>query len=111
MINWTEYSKDSFKKDVEKWINDKDLKFILTEDWGHDSSWATIIRGSSCNIIADDTIFIMENKFNLGLYDEDYEIYVNEEDIHEDGAKVFKYPMYRICLKENNKINITIEVL
>ena len=33
------------------------------------------------------------------------------EDIHEDGTKVFKYPMYRICLKENNKINITIEIL
>lgn len=41
----------------------------------------------------------------------DYKIYVNKEDIYEDGTKVFKYPMYRICLKEKNKPYITIEIL
>lgn len=109
MINWAEYSKDSFKRDVEEWSS-KDLKFILTEDWGRYSSWATIIKGSSCNI-TDDMIFIIDNEFHLDLYDEDYKVYVDEEDIYNDETKVFKYPMYRIYLKDKNKPYITIEIL
>lgn len=101
-------SKDQFKKDVEEWSS-KDLKFILTEDWGRYSYWAITIKGSSCNI-TDDMIFIVDNKFYLDLYDEDYKVYVSKDYIY-DETMVFKYPIYLICLKGKNKPYITIEVL
>ena len=108
-LEYVKYPKDQFKKDVEKWSSDKDLKFVLSEDWGDYSFWGITIKGISCHI-ANDMIFIADDKFYLDLYDNHYEVYVSKEYINNE-QKIFKYPIYLIYIKGSSYPRITIEIL
>lgn len=112
MDEFVEYSKEKFKRDVEKWGSDKNIKLRIAEDWGEYSFWSFFTKGTNCLVDGDDnTISIIDNKFNLDLLDEDYEIYINRDEINKYWIGTFGYPTYWIHIKDNNKPNITIEIL
>lgn len=110
MDEFVEYSKQKFKKDVEKWSSDKNIKLRIAEDWGEYSFWSFFTKGINC-LVNDNVISIIDNKFNLDLLDEDYKVYVSKDEVNGYWKGIFEYPIYWIRIKDNNKPNITIEIL
>ncbi len=110
MGEFVEYSKEKFKRDVEKWSSDTNIKIRIGEDWGENSFWSFFVKGTNCQI-NEGAVSIIENKFSLDLFDEDYEVYVSKDEVNRYWKKIFEYPVYWIRIKDNNKPNITIEVL
>ena len=106
-----EYSKEQFYKDVEEWIN-KQVKFLLSENWAEDSCWNIVLDGYNCHV-SENHLSIWKPCFALDLYDEDYEVYIDKN----FDLNIFRFPMYYIFIKDkNNNINlngnsITIEIL
>lgn len=110
MAEFVEYSKQKFKRDVEKWSSDKNIKLRIAEDWGEYSFWSFFTKGTNC-LVDDNVISIIDNKFNLDLLDEDYKVYVSKDEVDGYWKRIFEYPIYWIRTKDNNKPNITIEIL
>lgn len=106
-----EYSKEQFYKDVEEWVN-KQVKFLLSENWAEDSCWNIVLDGCNCHV-SENHLSIWKPCFALDLYDEDYEVYIDKD----FDLNIFRFPMYYIFIKDkNNNINlngnsITIEIL
>jgi len=106
-----EYSKEQFHKDVKEWINNQ-TKFLLTENWGEDSYFTMVLKGSDCRI-SENSFSFWQPCFSLELFDEDCEIFIDKD----FDFNVFKYPIYYIFIRNrNNDIdlkgsNITIEVI
>ena len=106
-----EYSKEQFYKDVEEWVN-KQVKFLLTENWAENSCWSIALDGYNCHV-SENHLYIWKSSFALELYDKDYEVFIDKD----FDLNIFKFPVYYIFIKDkNNNINlnennITIEVL
>ena len=105
------YSKEKFHKDVKEWINNQ-TKFLLTENWGEDSYFTTVLKGSDCRI-SEDSFSFWQPCFSLELFNDDYEIFIDKD----FDFSIFKYPVYYVFIKNKDKnidlkgSNITIEVI
>ena len=102
MLNLVEYPKANFLKDVEKWIKTKDLKFILTEDLGEFSELSIKVDGSSFEISEENDLYIWQNGFSLELNDGDYDVYLDDDAIREDGTRLYQYPCYYLVYKNRD---------
>ena len=110
MAEFVEYSKEKFKRDVEKWSSDKNIKLRIAEDWGEYSFWSFFTKGTNC-LVGDNVISIIDNKFSLDLLDDEYEVYINRDEINTYWIGTSEYLVYWISIKNSNKPNITIEIL
>ena len=105
------YSKEQFHNDINLWI-DKQVNFLLTENWREDNYFVAVIESCNCRT-REDCFSIWKPHFSLELYDEDYEVYI-EKDF---DATIFEFPIYYIFIKDkNNEIDlngnsITIEII
>lgn len=106
-----EYSKEQFYKDVNQWIN-KQVKFMLTEDWGDDSSWNIVLDSYNCHL-EDGHLSIWKPCFALELYDEDFKVYIDDD----YNVDIYEFPLYYIQVRnaagkfDLNENKITIEIL